>query len=321
MKNLFLTIGIVAAVQATAVSQSNVSSLNSPLVKSYYEKEEGRFHGEYVSWHKNGVKKAEGEFDNNNRVGKWSVWDTAGNLVVERIYENNFRFKQTVPTEFESGFTGVYFCSETFELKGYNYFSLEAKQVVFSSLLWREILPEDNPILFEDNLFLRTLIAAMNSGSLLAYTDEFVSEKNNAKIDNLNNFKLHSIKLKEQYVFDNQRNIGEFYIICFSPVMVNTATNDTITNYWFYFPEAIPVLTKARLPRQFANTSNNLIGRDLGSLLFYRYFYGTITQWEHKRRFHNYGNIAPEQESDLIEAHLIDLEHNLWVESAKSVKK
>jgi hypothetical protein len=244
------------------------------------------------------------------------VWDTAGNLVVERVYTNNYQYKQTFPKMSDGeaaklqeklDFLAVY--------NDNNYSRTQENMVVLSALLQREILPEDNPVLFKDNLFLKVLVDALNSGSLQAYVNEYcnASEKNNAKVNNMNDLKLHSIKLKEQYLCDNQRNIGEYRIICFCPVMVNALTNDTISNYWFYLPEANPVLAKADISKQ--KLPFNI--KTLSDLFYFRYFYGVITEWEHKNSFNNYGNLPAGQKSYLIESHLINLEHDLWVKSAK----
>jgi len=316
MKKLFLTIIIVSAAQMCANSQNNTALLNSPLVKSYSEREDGRFHGEYTSWHQNGNKKAEGAFEDNNRVGKWSVWDTAGNLVVERVYTNNYQYKQTFPVMSDGDAARLQERLNFLAACNDNDFSrLQADMLMLSALLWREILPDDNPVLFTNNLFLQTIVNAVNSGSLSAYLNEYCKEKNNAKIS-MNDLKLHSIKLNEQYVFDNQRNMGDFRIICFCPVMVNAVTNDTISNYWFYFPEASPVLAKADISKQ--KLPFNI--KTLSDLFLYRYFYGVITETEHKNSFNNYGNLPAGQKSYLIESHLINLEHDLWVNSVKSEK-
>jgi antitoxin component YwqK of YwqJK toxin-antitoxin module len=44
--------------------------------------------GKYVSFYPNGVKKSEGSFQFNNRIGEWVVWDSTGKLRVKRLYTN-----------------------------------------------------------------------------------------------------------------------------------------------------------------------------------------------------------------------------------------
>ena len=41
----------------------------------------------------NGLKKAEGTYLNNQKIGTWNIWDTTGKLISQREYKNSFDFK------------------------------------------------------------------------------------------------------------------------------------------------------------------------------------------------------------------------------------
>ena len=45
-------------------------------LKYQVEVESGLLNGKYMSWYRNGQKKAEGTFKNNQRIGNWSAYDS-----------------------------------------------------------------------------------------------------------------------------------------------------------------------------------------------------------------------------------------------------
>jgi len=62
-----------------------------------YQTLSGMLFGNYVSYYHNGVKKSEGNFQFNNRIGEWSVWDSTGKLRVKRVYSNPYEYTRIYP--------------------------------------------------------------------------------------------------------------------------------------------------------------------------------------------------------------------------------
>ena len=286
------------------------------------QKVEGRLHGKYTSWYGNGIKKSEGQFDNNNRTGIWSVWDSLGNLSVKRNYENNYVY-QTLFSKAADDET-IKLLNQpryipTYNSQGfYDRFNLDIKMIVLSSSHYRLILPEDNPILFKNNNLLNLIDKHVSNGNLPIYDGEYLIIPANLK--NISKHKLIGFKLKEQYIYDSERNIGEMLIVSLCPIMIDFETKDTLDKYWLYFKELNPFLaqfdiSEHKLPYQVKTMSD---------LFFYRYFYGMIVD---KRDYYDktianmWTNPNLKKESDVFENEYIEIEHDLWISLAEELAK
>src|ERR1700722_13407628 len=89
----------------SASAQARISKIDtsgayddSTATYAYYYVLDGMLDNKYESYYYNGKKKAEGEFFDNMRIGKWSVWDSTGKLCIQRVYSNAFDYKTIVPS-------------------------------------------------------------------------------------------------------------------------------------------------------------------------------------------------------------------------------
>lgn len=322
MKNL-ITIFIISLLGLFYLSFKKVSHqfvANGTTIK--FEKQQGRFHGNYISYYSNGQKKSEGSFQNNMRAGTWSVWDSTGRLRISRKYENPFVFKRTFPkppSDEVIKLLNIPRYTPTYNEQGViELFPLQERMIVWLRRIWRDIDLENNPIIFDDNRLEKILHKNVFSGTVKAYgpeTDTFKSILNPMDIDTTNQ-KVIRFRVKEELFFDSDRLISETRIIGICPVTINTITNDTMDLYWVYYPEL-----RYQLAKEIIETSG--VPKKIKSfddLFFYRYFYGQISKASNVKD----ESIADykSQEEIASEALRIDLkaienEHDTWIYMSK----
>lgn len=317
MKNLSILLSLFVLLSFKGIGQTH--SFISDQIKCTYETQDGRMNGSYVSYYKNGQKKAEGKFENNYRIGKWTVYDSIGRIRIQREYSDPFDYAQTIflnssvtPKEV----TSVYKSNLSYNADGYiDYFELKEEMVVWSKRIWRYITPPENKILFENNNLYNLLFKNISSGQIQAYTDNNFSKKDSRKFD-VTVYRVIGYKIEEENVFDNVRSLLETRILGLSPVVINIQTKDTLDLCWFYLPEIRKVLAQEKI-----NQSNSTHIKSLDDLFFYRDFHGQVYKEEnvYGRPINSYRTDKTEiaKESESIEIRIIEYEHDTWLDLAK----
>ena len=290
-------------------------------IKCTYETSQGRIDGDYVSYYKNGQKKAEGKFGNNYRSGLWTVWDSTGRIRMQRQYENPFTFKRIIPAVTDNKLVSLLNVPR-YDLK-YNsegfidYFKLEERMAVVTKRLWRTITPAQNPLLFENNRLFRCLNKNILNKNITVYdtkSDEFLN-KLSSNIDT-SSVKVIGYKIKEDWFFDNERLVSESRILGLCPVVVNKQTKDTLDFYWAYFPEIRKYLSKEKI----SSSDLPTYIKTLDDLFFYRFFSSQIYKESnvHDRTIASYKKGKEiEKEAERIEIGVIESEHDLWISFTK----
>lgn len=291
--------------------------------KIIYHLTQGKINGNYTSYYKNGIKKAEGNFENNLRTGKWTVWDSLGNVKMIRIYSDPFTFERIipkVPDDKPIKLLNIPRYKIKYNEEGYiTYAYVKESDVSYHRRIWRFISPKENPILFEKDLLFRLLNKHILDSTIKAYStkdDEF-REVFMPKIDTTT-VKVIGFKIKEDFFFDMNRVVSDTRVIGICPVVINQITNDTIDAYWVYHPQAREHLAQI-------NIESNIIPekiKSLDDLFFYRYFYGRIIKQStvYDRYLKDY--LTGEKllkEAERIELYLIEQEHNIWINLTKSI--
>ncbi len=101
MKNIIVLLTVVFAMSFSYGQQENKLGLNeeTELIEATYFHDngivsqvgtfnlDGKLHGEWTSFNKEGEKISEGRYVNGRKVGKWTFW--AGNETKEVRYSNN----------------------------------------------------------------------------------------------------------------------------------------------------------------------------------------------------------------------------------------
>lgn len=283
-----------------------------PPVKCTYGTFQGRFDGKYVSYYPNGKKKAEGRFRNNYRDGKWQVWNEDGLLLVERDYTNPFEFKQTYPRISEDAGLYTAYKLERNSDGCYKHFTFREDRVIAVKRLWRFIAIEANPFLFSsDNRLFRVISEAVKNGGLKTYgSDSLVSSPTTA-ITGETGFRVIGFRTMEDWVFDRDRLVGEYYTIAICPVVINLQTKDTSDLYWINLEQARPFMAKEYmndlpLPKHIET---------LDDIIFFHYFHGQVYKEYNEENKQLSELVKPheiEAEALKIDLNLIDHEHNIW---------
>lgn len=293
-------------------------SFESNSIKCTYETTQGRINGNYVSYYNNGKKKSEGRFENNYRIGKWTVWDSTGRIRMQRDYSDAFTFKRLLPEVPKDKVVELLNVPQ-YAIKYNNdsfieYFKLKEKDVIWTQRLWRFVEPNENTILFEKDKLFSILNKNIFSKTIIPFQttdDEFRNELSVTSIDT-SSIKIIGYKIKEDSFFDNERLVSESRIIGICPVVVNTIKQDTIDLYWIYFPEIRKYLAQEKI--QHANLPLKI--KTLDDLFFYRYFYGQIYKesnvYDRQISVYKTGKEI-EKEAERIEINLIESEHNIWI--------
>jgi hypothetical protein len=286
--------------------------------KCTYETQQGRFHGLYTSYYKNGQKRAEGYFENNMRSGKWSVWDSTGKLIVQRYYEEPFTVvKHFPPVAKEKPIELLNVPRYSIKKNKDNYveyFEFDERMVVYSELIFRILQPQGNPLLFENDRLFTIIEKRLHEKEFLAYEDEFMTKE--MRIPSFENLQVIAYRVKEMIVFDKERFVSETRFLGLCPVFLNTQSKDTVSLFWLYYPE----MRKSLAMESLQNTDLPSKISSFEDLFFYRYFHSMVYKpdpiWGKKPSFVEDWSLI-EQESAQVEVQIIELEHDVWIHLAK----
>lgn len=309
---IFLLFSFVANLNA----QKQEHEYSDGIIKCIYHKLDGRIDGKYTSYYKNGKMKADGNFKNNYRDGKWTLWDSTGEMLTCRDYKTPFSFELIFSKKLSDTIeeTGVNKYSLNYNKDGYiDYFTLQEKKVVMSKRVWRFIPIENNPLLFENNILQKIISANIATGNITAYStndDEFMIPLKPDEIKT-NGDNIIGFKIKEDWFFDKDRMVSESRIIGICPVSSDSLKNSTRDLYWLYFPEIRKYLAGEKL-------KGNAIPEGITNcddLFFFRYFssgiYKESNVYDRKISDYKFGDDI-NKEAERIEINIIEMEHELW---------
>ncbi len=291
------------------------------LIKCFYETCEGRVDGKYISFYKTGQKKSEGYFENNYRIGKWTVWDSTGRIRMQREYINPFTFKRIIP-EIPKEATIDLLNSTRYNIQrnedGYiEFFRLKERMVLSVKSVYRIATPINNPILFENNKLFNIINRNVILKNITTYDSKDESFRSEIVLHNdSSKFKIVGFKIFEDIIFDNERLVSECRINYLIPIAVNTLTQDTIELYLVRYPQLRKYLVQERINRR--DIPEKI--KNFDDLFFYRYYSGTI----YKESNINDSPIVAykigkeiEKEAERIELSLIENEHDIWIKFTK----
>jgi hypothetical protein len=313
---IIISVFLLIFVGLTANSQILEHLYSDSLIKCEYHTIDGRIDGKYISYYKNGEKKAEGDFKNNYRDGKWTIWDSTGEMLTCRDYKNPFSFvllsqKNQSDTTFKTSGKSNY--SLKYNKDGYiDYFPLQEKNVFMAKRVWRFIPAANNPYLFQNNSLQNIISSNLSNGNITAYStndDEFLTPLKPDEImaEGIN---IIGYKIKEDWSFDKDRMVSEMRILGICPVSLDTVMNSTRDLYWIYFPQIRKYLAREKL-------SGNAIPKGITNyddLFFFRYFASSIYKesnvYDRKISDYKFGDDIS-KEAERIEINIIEMEHNL----------
>lgn len=294
---LILPAFILMLVSHTLLSQNNLSAIY----------EEGVVDGEFQSWYPNGQLKVEGSFQNNLKVGLWTLWDSIGNKIMTRNYGDNYSTSVVI---FKNGITDTNDLHQQEALFRnddgiYSFAEVVPNDVVFSKRLWRILRSsQSNEVLFQNNEFYNNLINLIESGLIKGYSaksDQFDSVLDSNTVSNYNGITPVGFKIKEDWFYDNSRNLGESRIIGICPIIqVEGKEKDA---FWVYYPEIRKHLGK--------------LGLD--DIFFFHQYSSEIIRESNVNGKYLSEYIEPKNISEeilSIESQLIEIEVGLWIKLA-----
>jgi hypothetical protein len=291
------------------------------FIKCKFETVQGRLHGNYESFYRNGKRKSKGRFENNYRTGKWTVWDTTGKIRMQRIYSAPFNFKRIIPEVPNDKLIKLLNNSEyqiNYNEEGYiEYFDIYERSVVWKKRLIRFIDLNENPILTNDNRLISIITNNVMNGNINTYKIEGRNWNVNSTRDfDTTNKRLIGFNLLEETFFDDERLVTESRIIGICPVLIDSKKIDSLNEYWIYFPELRKYLAKEMI--QESDVPRKI--KTLDDLFFYRYFYGAIIQdsFDYVQvKASNFINNTYKIEAEHFEIELIEKENDTWLEFSK----
>jgi len=310
-----------------SITLCSVVLTNKIETKTQYVYENGFFNGEFVSWHKNGTKKAEGNYLNNQKIGNWNIWDSTGQLLMKREYKNSFDFKITEAYN-ENGATNDYTTFKKYNLKhnSDNYITysvVKEKDIIWSKRIWRIIEPSQiNSVFFKDNNLFNTLKEIIYTNENISVysssSDEMKTKSTKDELDKIFNrpeLKVEAFKLKEDCFYNKEMQMNETRIISICPVLDNGSDL-----FWLYYPQLRSYLAKKNISVE----DNSFNIENLDDLFFYRQFNSMIYKesniYDRKISAYKKDNEI-KSEAERIEIKMLEMELNTWVNQQKKDKK
>ena len=316
-KNIIILTAITLFALNGKGQKHNYQDLN---IRCVYNTIQGRLYGQYVSYYSNGIKKAEGSFANNCRIGIWTVWDSTGKIRMQREYENFLTYKRIIPPTpkdkpIELLNTPKY--SLLYNNDGYiDCFNVKERMVIWSQRIWRFIEPNDNPLLFDNNKLFDIIDRNIKTKNFVVYKDEEFMKPFIPVNYNSSAFNMIGYKVKEDAFLDTERLLLESIIIGICPVVVNIENKDTMDLFWIYFPDFRKVLAQEKT-LQFYTPSYI---KSFDDVFFFRYFYAQIYKESNMydrpiAKYKSKEDIA--KEAERIEMNILDTEHDFWISLTK----
>ncbi len=85
-------IGILMLLHLTSLYSQLQGNYDTGESKFRIDTLSGMFNGKAILWGKDGKKRLEGQYKDNQKTGIWKAWDTLGRLRMRAEYQNSFRF-------------------------------------------------------------------------------------------------------------------------------------------------------------------------------------------------------------------------------------
>lgn len=315
MKNI-VAILLSGFLLSFSVENKNINRVEGEGTRFSYHIENGKLHGDYESFYANGQLKAKGRFEHNLRVGKWSVWDSTGQLKMQRVYTDRYTFETIVPKPAEEPpiqlLNVPQYKIERDERELVKYFHLHEIFVVWSKRVWKELTPSNNPILFENNRLYSVILNNLSPNQLLSYKNEKFSEINDITPDT-SGYDLIAFRVKEDYFFDNFRMQQDSRVVGLAPLVIDRETKDTLELFWIYYPSLRDFLAEEKIYDK--NVPSYI--QQLDDVFFFSYFsndfYKDMRFIKDPIRARFQEVALNEEESIEILTTIVESEHDYWL--------
>jgi len=247
-----------------------------------------------------------GEFSNNKRSGSWLLFSDAEEILVERFYNDLFNFENKKPFSTEpiiNLLSQPIYSIKRDSSNVYEYFYLRERDLAYSKRVWRELRPKHNEFLFHE-AFTESLIENIKNGKITSYsTDNFRGIIEASDLPDISNYSIVAFRIKEDFVIDYRRQVGEYRPLGFCPVFKNNQTGEEMEFCWLYYPYIRSFLAQQIVPEWYDyETAEDLI--------FMRNFSGNVYDCSELKKCQSaeLNTINPR----LFDILLMEDEHDYW---------
>jgi hypothetical protein len=306
-------------------SQKEAKTCSVNNVQCQYALDNGQMNGVYTSFYANGTKKAEGQFQHNTRIGKWTIWDSTGAMLHQRMYENNaydfsVLFHKTDRDKTFSTEKQINLIRDTNGLAAFP--KVVDKEIVHSQRYWRMVSNKaQNPALFDNNTFFNWLSQSVLEGKIKAYSpikDDFrlqmKPEDVKKTMDSLD-VELVGFRTKEMTYYTSTHQISHSVVLGLAPIVRSKKSDKSGSDsplFWIRLPNSRKEFSQKALP----NLEFPMNIKTYDDLFFNRYFSSTIIKISNVKNLY-LGDSWNTEEAKIaaqkLDMDIIDLEHNLWV--------
>ncbi len=302
-------------------AQSDSHIYKDSLVGCKYQTTLGMLNGTYVSYYKNGIKKSEGNFQYNNRIGEWSVWDSTGKLRVKRNYSDPYEYIQTYPGTSSEGpiplLNKPVYKLERDSLGEWKYFRMEERMVTYSQRNFKCFYTSDKQLFFNCETLNNILCENAFKNNYHVYAtekgNEDITYKTRIDVSTIDTSKvtLVGFRMKSDFVFDNSRLMSQD-IPLFITVLVTDKINpkDTFDLFNVYYPNVRKYFAQVKV----TTTGRPSYLQNLDDVFFFECF--KVEKWETRKGFDRGFNKYILTPSGAVNKYLleeIETENNLWL--------
>ena len=217
-------------------------------IRCVYNLENGLINGAYTSFYTNGKKRVEGQFQKNERIGTWTIWDSTGEILHQRKYDNAFTFK-VLKQKINSG--DSLYSQTKLNLKpnadGYIELPLvKQTDIIHSQRYWRMVdNKKQNPALLADNSFFDWLTKNILDNKINAYTAnsnkfwyKMTADDLKNKMDSLD-VEIVGYRIKEERFFSIRRQCSQTNILGLAPIVRSKKdySKEEFPLFWVRMPE------------------------------------------------------------------------------------
>lgn len=294
MKKYFLFIQILLL--AFINSHASKQTLEVEKVKCNFEKDNGMLDGEYISYYPSGQIKSKGKFSKNNRIGHWVVYDTKGNVAVDREYSSSLQFIQNLPSHQNS----LHNANNQYDI-------LSAESIWIRKRFFKQIDKNENQEIFSNTDFLSYVANVCNQKQTKLYEDDrFVNEKVKEGNPSLKNIAIVSFKIKEEAIIDLRRFVLDYRVIGINPI-VKTSNGEIKELGWLYFPDLLDNIKNENKP-SLNEAISVVLSRQYSSQSYKAITMSSLTNSEEQY------SIPEKYTNDYQDISLIEKEHDVWIQ-------
>ncbi len=189
-----------------------------------YKLKNGLLNGDFLQKYPDGTILASGTFANNQRVGTWNFYSVTGKLIEKRLYFNNYEYavmKKNSKTW------------KQFDTNG-DWDLIKEQNVKFQQRVCKYASQAQDGFLEIDKL-----VKIVNSNKAIQL---FTDGRFTNTLEKMNLTNIVGIKIKEDFIYDNEREV-----MYSRPIGIGFVNANNQTVAWLYYPEWIDIFKDTRI--------------------------------------------------------------------------